>query len=114
MNVPLDLASLSWQGSDPNQDRLSYTLRLWPADAGSASLANLVVTTQDKRYEPPDTGQGLGLQAATSYRWQVQASDGISSSLSPIWQFTTAGKANYQLYLPLINKQGPLNGTLGF
>ncbi len=70
--------SLQWSDFDPDGDALTYTLHF-----GVASSPPAVGTTAQSQYSLPD------LQAAATYYWQVDASDGKTTVSSPVWSFTT-------------------------
>ncbi len=42
-----------------------------------------------------------GLQYSTTYQWYVVVSDGIKSTTSPVWQFTTKAKPQYTLIVSI-------------
>ena len=70
---------LEWQGTDPDNDVLKYTLRIDTVDGQQpalASNANLTVTHMDVQVEP---GQ--------IYYWSVIASDGVISVNSDVFSF---------------------------
>ncbi len=102
-NVPLDQV-LTWGGGDPDGDPVTYTVAF-----GLASPPPVVTLTAQAIYTPVTlVGSTLypGLISDTTYHWQITASDGLSLSLGPIWQFTTtAGEAvSHTLYLPVVVK----------
>ena len=41
----------------------------------------------------------------TTYYWRIMATDGISQTIGPVWQFTTIA-SEQRVYLPLIRKEG--------
>jgi uncharacterized repeat protein (TIGR01451 family) len=85
--------TLSWQGGDPDDDLVTYTVSL-----GATDPPPIVVTTTLTAYSPV-------LAADTTYYWLVTATDGISVSTGQIWHFTTADEW-HNLYLPLVLKTG--------
>ena len=88
------LHPLSWQSSDPDGDPITYTLTL---SSGSSSL--VVVQTNTLQFSP---GQ---LLTSTHYYWKITATDGVSQTVGPLWEFTTRNDADiYRIYLPLVLK----------
>jgi len=84
--VPINRA-LTWQGGDLDRDPVTYT-----AAFGTASSPPVVATVTQTLYAP-------SLITGTTYFWQITATDGISTTVGPEWQFTTATD---EVYLPLI------------
>ena len=83
---------LSWQGSDPDGDPITYTIAL-----GSSNPPGVVGQTTSLSFNP---GQ---LLTSTHYYWKVTATDGISTTIGPLWEFTTRNDATtYRVYLPLV------------
>ncbi len=77
--------SLTWECTDPDGDKLTYTYHLGtstdPPEAGTSSDPN------------PGSGK-LNLQLNTTYYWKVVAIDGRSGRTeSPVWSFTTMPQA---------------------
>ncbi len=71
--------TLSWQGSDPDDDAFVYELYL-----GTAPNSMTLRTTTDT------TEQEIsGLNSGTSYYWQVRARDWKGEARSPTFTFTT-------------------------
>ena len=68
---------LEWSGLDVDSDNLTYTLYL---DLNNATT--VITTTNSSNHTV------FGLVTKTVYYWKVVASDGKSSSSSPIWNFT--------------------------
>ena len=71
--------ALGWDGFDADGDSLTYAVALtstfpypWP----------VVEITTGKSYTPT-------VELGTTYCWGIAASDGISTVVSPVWQFTT-------------------------
>lgn len=88
--------ALSWLGGDPDDDLVSYQVTL---DTTSPPTMVLTTTTQTSL-------SNVGFITNTTYFWQVTASDGLSSTVGPIWQFTTVAQleTEHLLYLPLVLK----------
>jgi hypothetical protein len=83
---------LQWQGGDPDGQPVTYTV----AFGASNPPANIATVTQPL-YSP-------NMITNTTYYWRITATDGISQTIGPVWQFTTS--AHEQLvYLPLVLKQ---------
>lgn len=74
---------LKWRGGDPDGNVVTYTVRL-----GTTSPPPQVATGVTNTTYTPD-----GLQGHTAYYWQIVASDGLSITLGPVWQFSTANRA---------------------
>ncbi len=83
--------SLMWQGGDPDGNPVTYTLAL--GVVGTAEFPIIATTTQPT-YKP-------ALALATTYFWEITATDGISVTAGPRWQFTTAAQMR-RVYLPLV------------
>ncbi len=88
------LHPLAWQSSDPDGDPITYTIALGPnnppAVVGQSSLPSF------------NPGQ---LLTNTHYFWKVTATDGISTTIGPVWEFTTRSDATiYRIDLPLVRK----------
>ncbi len=79
---------LSWQGGDPDGDPVTYTVAF-----GTGSPPPPVATTAQAQYAP-------SLDPETLYYWQITATDGISETVGPVWQFTTLTET--RVYLPLV------------
>jgi hypothetical protein len=76
--------SFSWKATDPEEDKLIYTLWLGTSEDNlSIESENL----QKPRYTPAE-----GLDTATKYYWQLEAHDGTSSTKSEIVSFGTTGE----------------------
>jgi hypothetical protein len=78
--------TLTWQGGDLDRDPVTYTVAF-----GTTSSPSGVVTVTQMLYAP-------SLITGTTYFWQITATDGISTTVGPEWQFTTAIG---EVYLPL-------------
>jgi parallel beta-helix repeat protein len=79
---------LSWQGGDPDSDPVTYTIAF-----GTGSPPPPVAMTAQAQYTP-------SLEPETAYYWRITASDGISETIGPVWQFTTLTET--RVYLPLV------------
>jgi uncharacterized repeat protein (TIGR01451 family) len=92
--VPVD-QTLSWQSGDPDGDIVTYTLAI----SFTKEMVNspLTVTTDlnKTKFEP-----GI-LSPTTTYNWVVTATDGLSVSVGPTWEFTTQDRKSL-VYLPLV------------
>lgn len=85
---------LMWQGSDPDGDPLTYTVALSVNDPPAVVGQTLV-----KLFNP---GQ---LLTSTHYFWQITATDGLSITVGPVWEFTTASEVIvYDIYLPIVRR----------
>ncbi len=94
--------TLTWTGGDPDTgDSVTYTVAF-----DTSATPTKVTTTTQASYMPPT------LITDTQYYWQITASDGVSSTVGPVWSFTTtAAPGQMQPYHTLtINKVG--NGTV--
>jgi hypothetical protein len=86
--------TLSWQSSDLDGDPISYTVAF-----GTVNPPPGVTTVPQPIYTP-------SLVTSTIYYWQITATDGLSDSVGPVWQFATAATSGTKIYLPIIVKSG--------
>lgn len=71
--------SLSWTGSDPENDKLSYTVSIDAVDGKqtpTAALTNISASTVD-----------VAVEAGKVYYWRIKSSDGSNSSTTVVYQF---------------------------
>ncbi|MFB6187861.1 MAG: fibronectin type III domain-containing protein, partial [Halobacteriaceae archaeon] len=74
--------ALSWSSSDPNEDSLTYDVRLEKGDTSPESVIASDV--------PDSTLSVSELKPGTTYYWQVTAFDEHGAKIEgPVWQFTT-------------------------
>ncbi len=79
VDVPLN-ASVSWEGSDPENDPLTYDVYF-----GTSNPPSLIGNQSATSYDPPGD-----LAGGTTYYWQIVAKDNNShQTQGPIWSFTT-------------------------
>ncbi|MBF0430785.1 MAG: hypothetical protein HQK83_05870 [Fibrobacteria bacterium] len=74
---------LSWSGGDSDSDMVSYNLLFGKENPPLSVIKSNQFTTLYKV---------SALQPATTYFWQIIASDGMSRSLGPVWSFHTKDK----------------------
>jgi hypothetical protein len=86
--------SLRWQGGDPDGNPVTYTVAF-----GAGNPPPVVATTTLALYTP-------SLITNTTYYWKITATDGISATVGPLWQFTTAA-IERRVYLPLVLRAAP-------
>jgi hypothetical protein len=84
--------NLTWQGGDPDGDPVTYTVAF-----GTVNPPPVTATVTSPLYAPT-------MATSTTYYWQITATDGISVSAGPLWQFSTSAETSLKLYLPLILK----------
>ena len=84
---------LTWQGGDPDGQPVTYTVAF-----GTNNPPSNVATVTPALYAP-------SLITNTTYYWRITATDGISQTIGPVWQFTTIA-SEQRVYLPLIRKEG--------
>lgn len=82
--------SLSWQGGDPDGDVVTYTVAFGPANP-----PQVVGLTTLTGYTPL-------LNKGATYYWRITATDGLSTSVGPLWSFTTT-ITQLLYYLPIIH-----------
>jgi hypothetical protein len=86
--------ALRWQGGDPDGNPVTYTVAL-----GAGNPPPAVATTTLMLYQP-------SLITNTTYYWKITATDGISTTVGPLWQFTTTA-IEWRVYLPLVLRAAP-------
>ena len=64
------------------------------ARPGTADPPSVVATTTQALYAP-------GLVTNTTYYWTITATDGLSFTAGPLWQFTTVADER-RVYLPAV------------
>ena len=82
---------LQWSGGDPDGQPVTYTVAF-----GTGNPPSDVATVTQAVYAP-------GMITNTTYYWRIIATDGISQTIGPVWQFTTIA-SEQRVYLPLIRK----------
>lgn len=88
------LQPLSWQGGDPDGDVVTYTVSL-----GTSNPPAVVGQTTFTQFNPSQ------LLTSTHYYWKITASDGLSTTVGSLWDFTTRNNAiSYRVYLPLVSR----------
>jgi hypothetical protein len=93
-------ADLSWTGGDPNGDPVTYDVYF-----GTTSSPPKVVSNQSALLYNPST-----ITYNTTYYWKIIAWDNPSSStIGPLWEFTTGPKVNTPPNTP--NNPSPKNGA---
>ncbi|MGF3554164.1 MAG: C25 family cysteine peptidase [Thermoplasmatota archaeon] len=90
-------ADLSWNCSDPDGDPLTYNVYF-----GTSSNPPLVSSNQSSTNYDPGT-----MNFNTTYYWKIVAFDSSSSTIGPIWSFTT--EINDPPYTP--SNPSPTNGA---
>ncbi|HEY4720903.1 MAG TPA: glycoside hydrolase domain-containing protein, partial [Anaerolineae bacterium] len=83
---------LMWHGGDPDGQSVTYTVAF-----GTSITPSVVATVTQALYAPM-------MITNTMYYWRVTATDGISSTIGPVWQFTTIANER-RAYLPIVLKQ---------
>jgi hypothetical protein len=73
--------TLAWTGSDPENDKLSYTVYFDAVDGKqtpAAALTNITAATVD-----------VAVEAGKLYYWRIKTSDGSNTSTTIVYQFKT-------------------------
>jgi len=83
--------SLSWSGGDPDGDPVTYTVAF-----GTDSSPSVVGAVTTLSYDPGT------LVTSTTYYWRITASDGLSTTVGPLWSFATRSGEDFFIYLPLV------------
>jgi uncharacterized repeat protein (TIGR01451 family) len=90
------IQTLRWQGSDADDDPLTYRVHL-----GATNPPPAVAETMETSYEAI-------LEPGRTYYWSITAFDRTNSQAGPIWYFTTRSVSdtvlNRNLYLPLVSQ----------
>lgn len=71
---------LSWQGSDPDFDNLTYTVFIDTVDGKQPTIDPLKNLT--------NSSVDVSVVSGTTYFWRVQSFDGFSSTFSQVYSFT--------------------------
>ena len=79
-DVPLEVL-LDWDGSDPDNDKLTYTVYFEKNDSTPDQILNSGLSESEIRVS--------NLENDVNYYWQVVASDGKLSTTGDVWRFTT-------------------------
>jgi hypothetical protein len=93
-NLPTTV-TLQWEGSDPENDKLSYVV--WVNNKQECSPTEKNTCTLDN------------LNPGTTYSWKVAAYDGTNKVISSIWSFTTR-EGTVENQAPSIQLMSPRNG----
>ncbi len=88
--IPFSEPQFTWSGDDADGDDLTYTWSLRLTNLGTLSPPPLVITTTKPSLRLPNFKGTPPLRPAGNYLWQVTATDGISTTIGPVWHFTTA------------------------
>jgi len=94
---------LSWQGSDPDGQPLHYDLAFGATNPPPLVASNLTITS----YNP---GR---LVTDTTYYWIITATDGLSSTVGPLWSFDTALEASPNRAPDIPYNPNPADKTTG-
>ena len=87
--------SLAWNGSDPDGDRLKYTVYLSTDKDSVENLEESAAIIKDTN----DESCSVSLQASTVYYWRVVADDGFGrNSVGPVWSFTTRKEVEFKTH----------------
>jgi hypothetical protein len=101
-NISVD-PTLKWSGSDPDGDKLTYTVKL---EKGDTTPDRTIVESTNRASVAVDT-----LEYGTTYYWQVTATDGHGvSAASEVYRFTTRTKPNDP---PSVSVPREVRGTVG-
>lgn len=71
--------TLSWQGSDPDFDNLTYTIFIDTVDGKQPAIEDLKNLT--------NSSVRVSVVSGTTYFWRVQSFDGLSSTFSQVYSF---------------------------
>ncbi len=82
---------LQWLGGDPDGQPVTYTVAF-----GTVNPPSDLATVTQTLYAP-------SMITNTTYYWRITATDGISQTIGPVWQFTTIA-SEQRVYLPIILK----------
>jgi hypothetical protein len=88
--VPTDTL-LTWEGSDPDGDILTYTIAFGTIPTPTVVATGLITPS----FDPGSLEPGI------TYYWFITASDGITETIGEVWSFTTK-PLSYTYYLPLL------------
>jgi hypothetical protein len=73
--------TLAWTGSDPENDKITYTVSLDAVDGKqtpAAALTDITASTVD-----------VSVEAGKVYYWRIKSSDGSNASTTVVYQFKT-------------------------
>ncbi len=90
--------SFTWNGEDPDGDRIDYKFYLQRGDGNPFTGADIVREYNNKQSGEFSTGS-IDLDSDTTYSWGVKADDGqgIGNSRSDVWTFTTTDTTDNEL-----------------
>ena len=92
---------LSWQSSDIDGDPVAYSVAFGPVYPPPVVATGVTTTT----YDP-------GVMALdTTYYWAITATDGLSTTAGPIWNFRTTAEPNRAPHTPA--NPTPADGATG-
>lgn len=97
----IDPLTLTWQSTDPDNDAITYDLRIYSEDI---TMDELVLSASE------DTSYVFDrLQYGTTYFWQVIASDGINQEVfGEVWYFQTPPTPLHPFYFVRRDESGSL------